>query len=244
VPLRKAPTFPPPPPMMPTSHTAPRLERERSPYGGATNDSSAIDTSDDEPPLSLPIERERKPYSAAPSGGRVFEESAAMKSDTETHTPGHRSQSSASQNQLPPFTAAGRSTDYPPSTTSRHHRTNSHLNGRRPRSPSFSNPGTRSDTFIGDLRYSTSNIYDSEEETRRFAKDAEAKRDWARRQAEEDAMGNHTRARADSGLNGATYGSQPRSAYDDEYYCSGRGGSTAYDGNVRSYGASYNDRRF
>ncbi|KAF2498120.1 hypothetical protein BU16DRAFT_525680 [Lophium mytilinum] len=235
VPLKKAPTFPPPPPLVPSVNAS--LERERSPYGGAAGhpSTSAIDTDEeDELPPSIPIERERQPYSAAPNGGRVFEEPAAMRSDTETHTRGHRSQSSASSNQWPPTST--RSTDYPPST-SRHHRTSSTLNGRRPRSPSFSNPATRSDTFIGDApRYSASNIYESDEETRRFAKDAEAKRDWARRQAEEDSNPNRTRAES---INGISYGGH------DEYY-RGRGANNAYDGAGagRGYGASYNDRRY
>jgi hypothetical protein len=75
-------------------------------------------------------------------------------------------------------------------------------------------------------------MYDADEENRRFAREAELKRnDWARRQAEEDGpapgAARSSRRSATSTSEGS-YDSQPRSAYDDEYY-RGRGGSGAYD---------------
>lgn len=237
VPLKKAPTFPPPPPMGPMGAPPPNLERDRSTYGGPA------DSDDDDGPLAIPIERERKPYSSAPGGGKIYDNdpasmSSSLKSDTETHTRHRRSQSSASQSSYIP---SGRPSDYPPPMGhSRHHRTGSHLNGRRAHSPSFSNPGTRSDTHIPEPYYSTSNIYDTDEDNRRFAKDAETKRnDWARRQAEEDAA-TGTR-RTDIGISASSYGSQPRTVYDDEYY-RGRGGSNGYDN--KSYGPQYSGRGY
>ncbi|ORY11609.1 hypothetical protein BCR34DRAFT_624717 [Clohesyomyces aquaticus] len=220
-PLRKAPTFPPPPPMGPGSVPPPGLERERSPYASQP-DSRAVDSDTDDEPLAVPIERERKPYSAAPGGGKFHEDemSRSMQSDSSLHDHRHRTQSAASQSQwVPP---------------SQHHpRTNSHLNGRRPRSPSFSSYGTRSDPNVRDIptSYYSSNLYDSEEENRRFAKDAEMKRnDWARRQAEEDSASSSSGLRRGT-LNGSDppyTSSQPRSAYDSDQYRD-RGGSNGYD---------------
>jgi hypothetical protein len=63
-------------------------------------------------------------------------------------------------------------------------------------------------------------VYDADEENRRFARDAELKRnDWARRQAEEDVAGGRSR-RSATGTS--------ESSYDDEYYRS-RGSSNGYD---------------
>ncbi|KAF2116704.1 hypothetical protein BDV96DRAFT_645116 [Lophiotrema nucula] len=223
-PLRKAPTFPPPPPMGPSSGPPPSLERERNPYVSQP-DSRVIESEDeDNTPLAIPIERERKPYSAQPGGGKIHEDdlSRSMHSETSSiHEQRRRAQSTASQSQwIPPQNGA---------QYQQHPRTSSNATGRRPRSPSFSNYGSRSDTSVRDIpgSYYSSNIYDSEEENRRFAKDAETKRnDWARRQAEDESSGTHTR-RSTAGLSDSSYDSQPRSVYDDDHY-RGRG-SNGYD---------------
>ncbi|KAF2190668.1 hypothetical protein K469DRAFT_559960 [Zopfia rhizophila CBS 207.26] len=230
-PLRRAPTFPPPPPMGPSSIPPPSLERERSPYASQPNSRAIESDDDDNEPLSIPLERERKPYSSAPGCGKVYNDDVGkgMKSEADIHDHRRRTQSTASHNQWAP----------PPHASHHHHhpRTGSQLNGRRPRSPSFSNYGTQSDPNVGDIPrtyYSTPNIYDSEDENRRFAKDAERKRnDWARRQAEEDAGGPR---KSTTGLSDSSYESQARSVYDDGYYRD-RGGSNGYDS--RGY-----DRRY
>ena len=242
IPLRKAPTFPPPPPPMgaPTGS----LERERNPYGGQT-ESAAIDEDEDNIPLTVPIERERKPYASAPGGGKLYDDSGmnsnnSLKSDTELHPRHHRS-SSASQNNWPPSNS--KTSDYIPSNSSRHYHTGSHMNGRRARSPSFSNYGTRSDPNVGDVPpyYSTSNIYDSEDDNRKFSVDGDSRRsDWARRQAEDDAPA-HRRSDGGSSGGGGAYTSQPRPVYDDEYY-PGRSGSNGYDN--KSYGGQYLPPRY
>jgi len=241
IPLRKAPTFPPPPPMgAPTGS----LERERNPYGGQT-ESAAIDEDEDDVPLTVPIERERKPYVSAPGGGKLYDDSSmnsnnSLKLDTELHQRHHRSQSSASQSNWPPSNS--KPSDYIPSNSSRHY-TGSHMNGRRARSPSFSNYGTRSDTNIVDVPpyYSTSNIYDSEDDNRKFSVDGDSRRsDWARRQAEDDAPAHRRNDNGSSGGGGA-YTSQPRPVYDDEYY-PGRSGSNGYDN--KSYSGQYLPPRY
>lgn len=219
-PLRRAPTFPPPPPINQGSGPQPNLERERSPYSTKSSraGSRTADTDDeDNEPLSIPIERERKPYSAAPGCGKVYEDdmSRSIHSDTSMPDRRNRTQSTASQSQW--------------ANPQQHHsRTNSTATGRRPRSPSFSNYGTRSDPNVGAMpgSYYNPNVYDSEEENRRFAKDAEKKRnDWARRQAEEES-GAHSRR--NTSVSDSSYESQPRSVYDDDYY-RGRSNTNGYD---------------
>ena len=240
--LQKAPTFPPPPPP-PVGAPTGSLERERNPYGGQT-ESAAID--EDDAPLTVPIERERKPYVSAPGGGKLYDDSGmnsnnSLKLDTQLHTRHHRSQSSAGQNNWPPSNS--KTSDYIPSSSSRHYRTGSHMNGRRARSPSFSNYGTKSDTNIGDVPsyYSASNIYDSEDDNRKFSVDGDSRRsDWARRQAEDDAPA-HRRSDAGSSGGGGAYASQPRSEYDDEYYL-GRSVSNGYDN--KNYGGQYLPPRY
>lgn len=243
--LRKAPAFPPPPPPPPMGAPTGSLERERNPYGGQT-ESATIDEDEDDAPLTVPIERERKPYVSAPGGGKLYDDSGinsnnSLKSDTELHTRHHRSQSSASQNNWPP--SNGKTSDYIPSSSSRHHRTESHANGRRARSTSFSNYATKSDTNIGDVPsyYSTSNIYDSEDDNRKFSVDGDSRRsDWARRQAEDDAPA-HRRSDGGSSGGGGAYTSQPRSEYDDGYYL-GRSVSNGYDN--KNYGGQYPPPRY
>lgn len=227
-PLRRAPTFPPPPPM---SQSNPGLERERSPYASqhSAGDSRAVESEEEhDGGISIPIERERKPYTAAPGGGKTYEDDLSRSMPTDSSLPDRRrrTQSSASQGQW-----------VPPNGHQHHPRTNSTTQGRRPRSPSVNDYGHRSDPSIRDIpgSYYTSNMYDNDEESRRFTRDTDQRRsDWARRQAEEDVPGSRPR-RSATGTS-ETYDSQPRGAYNDEYYRS-RGGSNGYD-------RDYEQRRF
>ncbi|KAF2689117.1 hypothetical protein K458DRAFT_427352 [Lentithecium fluviatile CBS 122367] len=219
-PLRRAPTFPPPPPINPSTTAHQGLERERNPYVGQS-DTRAVESEDEHEPLSIPIERERKPYSAAPGGGKFYEDehSRSVPPEVSMHEQRRRTQSTASQSQWIPPAGAPHQQANP--------RTGSQANGRRPRSPSFSSYGTRSDPAnVQNIpgSYYTSNVYDSEEENRRFAKDAEIRRnEWAGRH-ESDA-GHHRRSTTSTD---SSFGSQPRSVYEDEYY-RGRGGNNGYE---------------
>lgn len=226
-PLRRAPSFPPPPPMGPHSSVPSGLERERSPYG-AQPDAKVFESDDDEPPA-VPIERERKPYSAAPGGGKFHDENTNRGTSTNPETDARsrrpRAQSTtAPRHWVPP----------PNSSHAFNQRGSSHAaHGQRHRSPSLSNYGTRSDPSVADIppHYSASNIYDTEEDNRRFARDAEIKRaDWARRQAEED---NGSAPRRGTGFSDSSYNSPPRPGYEEDYYKS-RGNSNGYD--AQGYG--------
>lgn len=213
-PLRRAPTFPPPPPMGQSNGAAPGLERERSPYSTQPNgqDSRAVDSEDeDNEPLAVPIERERKPYTAQPGGGKVYDDdlSRSMQSDTSIHDHRKRTQSTASQ--------------WSNTSQHQHHpRTYSTATGRRPRSPSFSGYGTRSDPNVGNIpgSYYSSNMYDSEDEKMK-------RNDWARRQAEEGS-GAHSR-RSTAGWSDSSYDSQPRSVHEDDYYRGRSNTTNGYD---------------
>lgn len=147
-PLRRAPTFPPPPPMNQSSSSGVKLERERSPYVNPAQSSRAVDSDDeDDEPLAVPIERERKPYTAAPGGGKVHGESMSQS----THSDG-----SANEQRRRAYTATSQmhSTQWVP--PQRHPRTTSTAS-RRQRSPSFSSYGHRSDPNVGNIpgSYST-----------------------------------------------------------------------------------------
>lgn len=213
-PLRRAPTFPPPPPMAQSTGPAPNLERERSPYVSQpySGDSRAVESDDEgNEPLAIPIERERKPYSAAPGGGKIYEHDSGRNMQPDTSLPDHRKRAQS---------AAGQSGWVPPNAShqQQHPRTYSTTQGRRPKSPSFSNYGTRSDPNVQNIPgYYPPSVHDPEEESRRFAKEAEFKRnDWARRQAEDDAAGRPPRR--STGLSDGSHDAQSRSVYDDDYY--------------------------
>ncbi|KAF2281600.1 uncharacterized protein EI97DRAFT_473244 [Westerdykella ornata] len=222
-PLRRAPTFPPPPPMGHSTAPSTTLERERSPYihQSNTKDSHAVESEDEDGgPLAVPIERERKPYTAAPGGGKVHDDdlSRSFQSDGPVPEQRRRTQSTASQNQWNPPNASYHHYH-------QHFRTGSTTQGRRARSPPPTNYGTKSDPNLRDIPggYYASNMYDPEEDNRRFAREAELKRnDWAR---------------PATGLNGSPYDSQPRSVYDDDYY-RGRSNTNGYDSR------SYDSRRY
>jgi hypothetical protein len=82
----------------------------------------------------------------------------------------------------------------------------------------------------GSYYASNVNVYDSDEE-RRFAKDAEMRREgWAQGRHEGDAA-HHRRSTAGTD---SSFESQPRSVYEDDYY-RGRGGSNGYENRPGRY---------
>ncbi|KAF2141374.1 uncharacterized protein K452DRAFT_319004 [Aplosporella prunicola CBS 121167] len=193
------------------------------------------DDSENEPATSIPIERERKPYSAREGGGKIYEDLSANKgsigggsADIASGARQPRSQSNASAT-VNPYRPSGSTTgsEYPPNTaqTRQHHRMASNVNpSSRRRSPSFGSGndryGSRSEPNVLDIpsSYYASNIYNDPVEDdpngarARFAKDAEARRnEWARKQAEEDAGGS---ARSYTSSSQGRHGT----IYDDEYY--------------------------
>lgn len=228
-PLRRAPTFPPPPPMTQSTSVPPSLERERSPYATRIDSRAVVSEDEESVPISIPLERERKPYSAAPGGGKVHEDGKARGATLEASSNERRRRAHSVVNQDPYASQDG---------TSHYSRTTSQTNGRHSRSPSFSSYGKTSDPNVRDMSnsYYTSDIYDEDEEKRRFAKDAEMRRnDWAARQANHAGAG-HKR-RSTTGTD-SSYDSQPRSVYDDDYY-HGRAGGNGYDGR-----GGYDSRRY
>ncbi|KAF2131045.1 hypothetical protein P153DRAFT_209438 [Dothidotthia symphoricarpi CBS 119687] len=217
-PLHKAPTFPPPPPKAQSPPNVPNIERERSPYV-TRPDSKVYQPEDGLQSPSVPIERQRQPYSAAPGGGKTYDDDDAYRA---TSASGQRRRTHSIANQGPWAP--------PPDNTYQQHQpqrahNGSQANTRRPKSPSFSNYGTHSDSNVRDIpsSYYSSNMHDSDEETRRSNKDADSRRsDYHRRST----------AGMDSPFN-----SQSRSTYDDEYHRS-RDGSNGYDNR------GYDSRRY
>lgn len=202
-PLHKAPTFPPPPPKTDTTATSPSLERERSPYGGQ-HDAKRSDIDGDHDTGFVPIERQRKPYSAMPNGGKVYEDipQSTHSDATPTTSQRRRAQSTAGQSQWAP----------PP--TESFDQQQSRSNTRRTRSPSFSGYGKYSDGNINDAStsYYPSNVHHVQDDGRRRSKDEELRRSRHRR----DTAG------ADS-----SYDAHARASYDDYR---GRGtGASGYD---------------
>lgn len=185
-------TTPPPPPSQPSENG---FERERTPYHHRTDSSAVADDegSDQETPLAVPIERERKPYTAKPGGGKDHEDdtsSSTASLRSESHAKPSRSSFSTSQ---PTYPASSRTNDYPaPSSTQYHHRTGSRAHNRRARSPSLSsgNNYTRSDSVASDVPPSqhASNLYsDPEDDRDGFPKEADRRRhDRARRPTEDE----------------------------------------------------------
>jgi len=215
-PLRKAPSFPPPPPKPQAPPPGPNLERERSPYTSKP-EMRSFDTEDEPLSTSVPIERERKPYSAAPGGGKSYDDmSSGTHSDTAANEKRRRAQSNAGQ---APWVQSPGDPYYP---QSHHPRTGS--TNARPRSPSFSNYGTQSDPNVRDVpgSYYGSSMHNVEDDTRRYNKDSDSKR--------------HSRRRSGVGLDGPL-DSQSRSMYGDDDY-RGRNGSGGYENR------SYDSRRY
>jgi hypothetical protein len=200
-PLRKAPTFPPPPPKTQPPSAGPNFERERSPYVSKP-ETRAFEFEEEPLSSSVPFERERKPYSAGPGTGKSYNDgmSQSTHSDTAANEKRRRAQSNANQGSWAPPTDT-----YPQQPHHARHNSNA-----RARSPSISNYGTQSDPTVRDIPSShyASNMHNVEEDARRYSKDSDNKR--------------HTRHRSGtSGLDGS-FDTQPRSVYDDDDY-RGRG---------------------
>jgi hypothetical protein len=167
-----------------------QIERERKPYSGIPNESAIDDTN----PPGQPIERERKPYRVAPGGVRIYEDDGRI-------TMPHNSQRSNSTTErvrpIPISANQGPRTGGLP--VPEIHQTHRGPSQRRRHSPSFSagqNDFRRSGDDLSRGSYqpsiyqpsstSQSESYDNEEP--RFAsREAELRREYARRQAEEDA---------------------------------------------------------
>lgn len=202
-PLRKAPTFPPPPPKTQDAPlSATQLERERSPYSSRP-DVRPLDLGAESTSPSVPIERERKPYSAAPGCGKTYDDIASSpNSDSAVNDKRRRAQSNAGQAQWAPPSSDPYCQPPPPP--------------RRPRSPSFSNYGTQSDPNVrdGPNNSHASNMYHSEENGYRFNKEFDGKTNNRRRS---------TAAGAD-----VSFDLPPRSVYGDDDYRA-RNGSNGYD---------------
>lgn len=170
-------------------------------------------------------------------------------------------------NQYPPNTSRPQAADpYPtptagPTGTTRMSRSGSMYGRNHERRRSVSNVNgygasfTRSDTNIGNIPqdYYTSNMSSysdrdleesihSDSSNRRFAKEAEAKRnDWDRRQSELDGAGGTSARRQTS-----DYPANPRSVYDDDSYYRSRPGNgpPSASGYGSSYGSMYPPPRY
>ncbi|KAL1792784.1 hypothetical protein ACET3X_009291 [Alternaria dauci] len=198
-PLRRAPTFPPPPPKT-APPSGPNLERERSPYSGKP-EVRPFDFEDEPMSTSVPIERERKPYSAAPGGGKSYTDdmSSSTYSDGAANERRRRAQSNAGQGPFPP-----------PPTDAHYHQQPRHGSNARPRSPSFSSYGTQSDPTVRDIpnNYYASNMHNVADDSHRYGRDSDTKR--------------HTRQRSGTGGMNGSFDFQSRSAYDDDDYLRSR----------------------
>lgn len=201
-PLRKAPSFPPPPPQpkVDTSAAGPTLERERSPYGGQPDVRSTESEGEHESGF-VPIERQRNPYSATPSGGKMYDDLAqSTHSDTTSTGQRRRAQSTANQSQWAP----------PPHDTYDHQPPRSSIH--RTRSPTFSGYGTYSDGNINNVpaNHYSSNLHNLQDDGRRRSKDEESKR--------------QTRHRRGTVGTDNSYDTQSRASYDDYKGRTGTGG--------------------
>ncbi|KAL6711335.1 hypothetical protein ACN47E_005866 [Coniothyrium glycines] len=217
-PLRKAPSFPPPPPKtQPPLPNGPTMERKRSPYVSRP-EVKPFDPEDEPLSASVPLERERKPYSATPGAGKMYEDNLCKGNDSEgsDHAPRKRAQSTSNQG---PFA--------PPPPEDRHHppRAGSQANAPRPRSPGISGYGTSSESSLRDIpsSYYTSNLHSFDDDTHRYSKDTEGRR-----------YDRHRRSTA--GVDNS-FDSQSRSIYEDDDY-RGRGGSNGYENR------NYDSRRY
>ncbi|KAJ8106028.1 hypothetical protein OPT61_g9812 [Boeremia exigua] len=191
-PLRKAPSFPPPPPKVDASAAGPTLERERSPYGGQP-DLTSSDVGSEHDTGFFPIERQRKPYSATPNGGKVHDDlHHSMHSDT-TSTPSQRRRASSTAN----------SSQWAPPPGDSYDQYQSFSGTRRTKSPSFSKHGTYSDGNLNDVPASNyaSNLHSVQDDGRRRSKDEEFRR-----------QNRHRRGTADADC---SYDTSSRMSYDD-----------------------------
>lgn len=226
-PLRQAATFPPPPPKDQPNTSVPPMERERSPYATRADSKDFESQSEDEFSPSVPIERQRKPYSAAPGGGKLHEDEIRQNMPTEPSSPHKRRQSDLRQSQY--SGSLPKDQYYHPHPTSA-----THGGHRRPRSPSLPSYGSQSEPTVRDVpnMYYTSNMKEPGADTRRYSKDSDggSKRYEHHRKSTAGMDGSfdaQPHRRSTAGMDGS-FDSQPRSIYDDDDH-RGRGtGNSGY----------------
>jgi hypothetical protein len=206
-PLRKAPSFPPPPPKSQPAATMPGLERERNPYASQSEPRSS-EAEEDIEVRGVRIERERKPYVATAGGGKLYDDGLqrSATADTSTQEQRRRRQSTAAQGPWAP----------PPTDP----RASTQTNNRRTRSPSYSNHGTHSDPTVRDIpgSYYVSNLHNHDDDLRRYSKDVDGKR--------------YDQQRRNTAGTDSSHDTPSRLVYEHDDY-RGRNGSDGYDN--RSY---------
>lgn len=184
--LRTSNPMPPPPPTQPPPLSTAFVERERNPYSSSSF-SSALEDDDLGRSPTMPLERERKPYTAREGCGKIFaeEQSNSGSSRSDTTTRPNRANSAApnpswSQSASRPVDipssnnmrqqSSVRPPEYSQSASARPHRLSS--SGPRPNfGQTFANPYTRSEgANVADISssYYASNIdRDSDDDPRR-----------------------------------------------------------------------------
>ena len=247
--LPKLPSFPPPPPTSPTNPASslPKLERERMPYGHSRSSPVNVPASEDDrstASTSIPIERERKPYSAQPGGGKVHSDNFGS-----SKAEGSRVRSDSNASRTSWSSGPVRPSDHGTSGSvsgsgARLHRHNSGTKARRPRSPPYNTAGpstnnngnsnsnnngySRSDNSVGDIPagYNESNLYGGgsvDDEWRSSQGGPDPRRnDWSRRQAEDDDRYGRSGGYDDEHWNSrratfAGYGAPPSGSYPGAY---------------------------
>ena len=202
-----------------SSYIPSNLERQRAPYSTIPDSAVVDDMNPPEPPVTKPIERERKPYSAQVGGGKQYEaeeirprENSKPRADSIINPANPKpTRSDSSANRTRPINIIPGNQQLPKPEIHQHFRTPSNVgNGRRRRSPSFSRGTTsdfrRSDSDIrgyapsfepGSVPRNNEHPFDESDTKRYFDNQA---RERARRKAEEDNRG---------------YGESPRRGYDD-----------------------------
>lgn len=151
-------------------HASPLEERDRAPYSNVPSEAIVDNTNPFPPPLTKPIERERKPYTAVPGGGKAFDDEwSAKERKTYSAQPGvgkvfedewkpSRSDSTTvnvgrSNSTAKPRTSTISGNSSRPIDVVKpeiHNPTRTNNNGRRRRSPSFSrtDPFRRSESDV------------------------------------------------------------------------------------------------
>lgn len=67
-------------------HASPLEERDRAPYSNVPSEAIVGNTNPFPPPLSKPIERERKPYAAVPGAGKAFDDELPIERERKPYT--------------------------------------------------------------------------------------------------------------------------------------------------------------
>ncbi|KAG8531113.1 uncharacterized protein KY384_004470 [Bacidia gigantensis] len=216
------------------SHPNSQIERERAPYANVPESAVVDDMNPPEPPVSKPIERERKPYVSQVGGGRQYEpeeirprETSKPRADSLMNGKPARSDSTA--NRTRPININTGNQQLPKPEIHQHYRAGSNAgNNRRRRSPSFSR-GTTADFRRSepDVRgygqgYEPASAPVLDESDTKAYFDNQA-RERARKKAEDDSR---------------NYGASPRRDYDDRLP---RRGDSMYEGDYGRRDKRYED---